>query len=74
MTCDTAAPNPDTIGVNAVAGSTNVTINVTAGASVAVPRTTSPTALSVIAGSQVTNNGTVNVSGGGGSGGNRGAG
>jgi hypothetical protein len=73
VTCDTAAPNPDTTGVNAVAGSTNVTINVTAGASVAVQRSTSPTALSVIGSSQITNNGTVNLSGSGGTGGNRGA-
>ena len=74
VSCDTAPPNPDTTGVNAVAGSTNVTINVTAGASVAVQRSTSPTALSVIGSSQITNSGTVNLSGGGGTGGNRGAG
>ncbi|MPZ33196.1 MAG: autotransporter outer membrane beta-barrel domain-containing protein [Rhodospirillales bacterium] len=74
VTCDAAAPNPDTTGVNAVAGSTNVTINVTAGASVAVQRSTTPTALSVIGSSQITNGGVINLSGGGGSGGNRGAG
>src|SRR5882757_4121409 len=74
VTCDTAPPNPDTTGVNAIAGSTNVTINVTAGAGVAVQRSTSPTALSVIGNSQITNRSAVNLSGGGGSGGNRGAG
>ncbi len=73
-TCDTSAPNPDTIGVRATPGSTGVAVNVGAGSSVTVQRTTSPTVISVDSGSQVTNDGAINLSGGGGSGGNRGAG
>lgn len=72
--CDTSAPNPDTLGVQAVPGSTGVAVNIGAGASVAVQRITSPTAISVDTSSQVTNDGSISLTGGGGSGGNRGAG
>ncbi len=34
VTCDTSAPNPDTTGVQALAGSSNVTVNVLSGAAI----------------------------------------
>ncbi|MBS0222056.1 MAG: autotransporter outer membrane beta-barrel domain-containing protein [Proteobacteria bacterium] len=74
ITCTTTPPAQNTTGVNAAAGSSNVTVNVDPGAGISVPRTTTPTAISVIGNSQVTNNGAIDLSGGGGTGTNRGAG
>ncbi len=73
-TCDTSPPNPDTLGVQAVGGSTGVAVNIGAGASIAVQRVTTTTAVSVDTSSQVTNGGSISLTGGGGTGGNRGAG
>ena len=71
--CDTSSPNPDTLGVQAVGGSTGVAVNIGAGASVTVQRVVTTTAISVDTSSQVTNNGSISLTGGGGTGGNRGA-
>lgn len=65
VTCTTAAPNPDTTGVQAVVGSTNVTVNVQPGAGISVVRTTTPTPVSVQSSSQVFNNGAISLTGGG---------
>lgn len=73
-TCDTSPPNPDTLGVQAVGGSTGVAVNIGAGAGVTVQRVTTTTAVSVDTSSQVTNDGSISLTGGGGTGGNRGAG
>ena len=73
-TCSNAAPNPDTAGVHAIGGSTNVTVNIAAGARISVLRIVTTTGASVAGSSQITNSGTIALSGGGGTGGNRGAG
>ncbi len=72
-TCDDTAPNPATTNVAAAVGSSNVTINIGDGAGLAIARATSPVATSVITSSQINNDGTISVTGGGGTGGNRGA-
>jgi len=74
VTCDTAAPNPTTTNIKAAAGSTNVTVNIGAGSTLDVTRATNPTVTEVDTGSRITNSGTILLSGGGGSGLNRGAG
>ncbi|CEJ11662.1 Outer membrane protein IcsA autotransporter precursor [bacterium YEK0313] len=68
------APGADTTGVRAAAGSSAVSINVGTGAEVTVTRATSPIALGVGDDSRIVNQGAVSLTGGGGSGGNRGAG
>jgi outer membrane autotransporter protein len=59
VTCDATAPNPDTQGVQAQPGSTNVTVTVDPGAAISHP------SLGVTLGSQssATNNGTINITG-----------
>ncbi len=74
VTCDATAPNPDVTGSRATAGSSNVTITIDPGATVAVPRTTSPVVTSVETNSAIINGGAITLTGGGGTGGNRGAG
>jgi uncharacterized protein with beta-barrel porin domain len=73
VTCDSNPPNPFTAGVNAVPGSSNVTINVGTGAAVAVQNTVVLTATSVIDSSRITNGGTISVDGNAATGSNRGA-
>jgi hypothetical protein len=73
VVCDTSPPNPDAAGVQAAPGSTGVAVNIGAGASVTVQRVVTTTAVSVDTSSQVTNNGSISLTGGGGTGGNRGA-
>lgn len=74
VACNASAPNPATVGVDAVAGSTNVTINIGAGSAISIQRAIGRDGASVVSGSQITNSGTVTLTGGGGSGLNRGAG
>ena len=62
VTCNTSAPNPDTTGVQALAGSSNVTVNVLSGAAITV---NAISAIGVVAQSAATNNGTLTISGGG---------
>ena len=71
--CDTTPPNPTTTNIKSVPGSTNVAVDIGAGSGLSVTRTISPVVVSVDSGSQITNDGTISLSGGGGSGGNRGA-
>ena len=74
VTCDSSAPNPFTLGVAAAGGSTNVIVNINPGSQLSVTRATTPVVTSVDTGSQINNSGTISLTGGGGSGGNRGAG
>lgn len=61
-TCDTSAPNPSLVGVQALAGSSNVTVNVLQNAGITV---NGVSVIGLIANSTATNNGTLTVSGGG---------
>ncbi|WP_407167653.1 hypothetical protein [Bradyrhizobium sp. ORS 111] len=63
VTCGTSAPNPAPAGVQAVAGSSNVTVNVLQGAGITPG--SGATAIGLVAGSTATNNGTLTISGGG---------
>lgn len=74
VTCDASPPNPATTAVNAAPGSTAVTVNIQNGSALAIARTISVTAVSVVDGSIISSDGSVSLSGGGGSGLNRGAG
>lgn len=74
VTCDTSPPNPDTTGVHAAGGSTNVVVNAGNGAAIAVLRGVTNSGIRVEAGSQINNSGSVSLTGGGSSGLNRGAG
>jgi autotransporter-associated beta strand protein len=73
-TCSPAAPNPNTTGVQAVAGSMNVTVNVQSGAGISVVRSVTANGIAIDTASQVTNNGAVSLTGAGSTGSNRGAG
>jgi outer membrane autotransporter protein len=61
-TCDTTAPNPSPVGVQALAGSSNVTVNVLQGSAITV---NAVNAIGLVSQSAATNNGTLTVSGGG---------
>lgn len=63
VTCSTAAPNPSPAGVQAAAGSSNVTVNVLQGAGITPGA--GATAVGLVTGSTATNNGTLTISGGG---------
>lgn len=63
VTCSTSAPNPTPAGVQAAAGSSNVTVNVLQGAGITPGA--GATAIGLVAGSTATNNGTLTISGGG---------
>lgn len=63
VTCSTAAPNPSPTGVQAVAGSSNVTVNVLQGAGITPGA--GATAIGLVSSSAATNNGTLSISGGG---------
>lgn len=63
VTCDTSAPNPAPAGVQAAAGSSNVTVNVLQGAGITPGA--GATAIGVVANSAATNNGTLTITGGG---------
>lgn len=63
VTCSTAAPNPSPAGVQAVAGSSNVTVNVLQGAGITPGA--GATAIGLVSSSAATNNGTLTISGGG---------
>ncbi|WP_158226419.1 autotransporter outer membrane beta-barrel domain-containing protein [Bradyrhizobium sp. UFLA03-84] len=63
VTCSTTAPNPSLAGVQAAAGSSNVTVNVLQGAGITPGA--GATAIGLISGSTATNNGTLTISGGG---------
>jgi hypothetical protein len=56
VTVDTSPPNPDTIGIQAVAGSTNVTVNIVSGAQISV---TNDNAIVIHKQSQITNQGAI---------------
>ena len=58
-TVDASPPNPDTIGIQAVAGSVNVTVNVLPGAQISVVNN----GILVRNQSQVTNQGAITISG-----------
>jgi outer membrane autotransporter protein len=62
VTCDTTAPNPSLVGVQAVAGSSNVTVNVLQNAGITV---NGVNAIGLVSNSTATNNGTLTVSGAG---------
>ncbi|WP_316398074.1 hypothetical protein [Bradyrhizobium sp. 33ap4] len=63
VTCSTAAPNPSPAGVQAAAGSSNVTVNVLQGAGITPGA--GATAIGLVSGSAATNIGTLTISGGG---------
>ncbi len=63
VTCSTTTPNPSPAGVQAVAGSSNVTVNVLQGAGITPGA--GATAIGLVSGSAATNNGTLTISGGG---------
>ena len=63
VTCDPSAPNPAPAGVQAVAGSSNVTVNVLQGAGITPGG--GATAIGLVASSTAANNGTLTISGGG---------
>lgn len=69
VTCSGAGIAP----VAAQAGSTGVTVNIDASASSSFTRAVNPVGISVDTGSAITNNGQLTLTGGGGSGGSRGA-
>lgn len=73
-TCDDTAPNPVDTPVQAQPGSTDVTINILPGAVLQMPRSTANAPTRVEDDSQISNAGTVMLTGGGSSGLNRGAG
>lgn len=73
VTCDTAPPNPTSTNIQAVPGSSNVIVNIEPNSSLSIARTTSPVAVGVDTESQINNAGTISLTGGGGTGGNRGA-
>ncbi len=74
VTCDSSAPNPTSSAVTAAPGSSNVTVNIQSGSALTITRATSVTGVNVGDGSTINNDGNVSLSGGGGSGLNRGAG
>ncbi|MGY3694211.1 outer membrane autotransporter protein [Bradyrhizobium sp. USDA 3240] len=63
VTCSTTAPNPSPAGVQAAAGSSNVTVNVLPGAGITPGA--GATAIGLVSRSTATNNGTLTISGGG---------
>jgi type V secretory pathway adhesin AidA len=73
VTCDTSPPNPDTVGVHAAAGSSNVVVNSGNGAAIAVLRGATNSGIRVESASTITNSGSVSLTGAGSSGLNRGA-
>lgn len=73
VTCDTAPPNPTSTNIQAAPGSSNVIVNIEPNSSLSIARTTSPVAVGVDTESQINNAGTISLTGGGGTGGNRGA-
>lgn len=74
VACDASAPNPSTSAVTATPGSSSVTVNIQNGSALAITRAISTTGVRVVDDSTISNNGSVSLSGGGGSGLNRGAG
>lgn len=72
-TCDSSAPNPVTTNIAALIASSDVTINIINGSMLDIQRITNPVAVSVDSNSQIRNQGSVSLTGGGGSGLNRGA-
>lgn len=74
VTCDVSAPNPSTTAVTAAPGSASVTVDVQSGSALSITRAISTTGIRVVDDSIINNNGSVSLSGGGGSGLNRGAG
>lgn len=72
-TCDSLIPNPVTTNIAALVASSDVTINILNGSILGIQRITNPVAISVDSNSQITNQGAVSLTGGGGSGANRGA-
>lgn len=63
VTCSTTAPNPSPAGVQAAAGSSNVTVNVLQGAGITPGA--GANAIGLVSRSAATNNGTLTISGGG---------
>ncbi|HEX7919994.1 MAG TPA: autotransporter outer membrane beta-barrel domain-containing protein [Bradyrhizobium sp.] len=63
VTCSTAAPNPSPAGVQAAAGSSNVTVNVLKG--VGITPGAGANAIGLVSRSTAINNGTLTISGGG---------
>ena len=61
VSCDTAAPNPDTTGVQAAAGSTNVVVGIQSGAGLSI---SSGVGVHVRDQSQVTNSGAITLTAG----------
>lgn len=72
-TCDASAPNPVTTNIAALIASSDVTITILNGSILNIQRITNPVAVSVDSNSQIRNQGIVSLTGGGGSGLNRGA-
>lgn len=72
-TCDAFPPNPVTTNIAALIGSSDVTITILNGSIINVQRVTNPVAISIDSNSTITNQGSIFLSGGGGSGLNRGA-